>query len=72
MGLKERLTEDVILKKDFIPELLSLRSLTKDENNYIYEFHIENQEINKQKYITIAIRIKESFDFLSFYIGPES
>ena len=47
MGLKERLTEDVILKKDFIPELLSLRSLTKDENNYIYEFHIENQEINK-------------------------
>ena len=72
VGLKERLTKEVIIAQDYILEILSLRSLTKDENYYIYEFHIENQEINKQKYIAISMKIEESLDFMSFFLGPES
>jgi len=51
---------------------LPLKSLKKDENHLIYEFLIEKEEINKEKYLGIAIYKKEVIDFMSLYIGPES
>ena len=71
-GYKERPITEEIIKKPVSSEDLSIKSLTKDESYVIYEFHIEDAEINKQKYIAIAMLIRESLDFMSFYIGPES
>jgi hypothetical protein len=51
---------------------LKLKSLTKDENYNIYEYPIENPEVNKQKYIGISMRIDGFSNYISFYIGPES
>jgi len=50
---------------------LELKSTTKDENYYIYEFLIKKEEINKQKYIAILYHLEDTLDFISLYIGPE-
>ena len=71
-GFKERPITEEIIKKPVSTDELPIKSLTKDENYAIYEFHIENLEINKQKYIAIVMLLRESLDFMSFYIGPES
>ena len=71
-GFKEKPTT----QEDFIntdaEEYPKLKSLTKDENYNIYEYPIENQEVNEQKYIGISMRIDEFSNYISFYIGPES
>jgi hypothetical protein len=70
-GYKERPITEEQIKNAICYDFLSLKLQTRDEDYTIYEFPIENQEINKQKYIAIATKIKEAFDFISFYIGPE-
>jgi hypothetical protein len=71
-GFKEKPITEEIIKKPVSSDDLPIKTLTKDENYAIYEFHIEKAEINKQKYIAIAMLLRESLDFISFYIGPES
>ena len=71
-GFKERPITLEILKEPVSSEELSLKPATKDENYFIYESLIENEEINKQKYIAIAMFQEESLDFISLYVGPES
>ena len=71
-GFKERPITQEIIKNPVSSYELPLKSLTKDENYIIYEFYIEKAEINKQKYIGIAIYKNEVIDFMSIYIGPES
>ena len=70
-GFKERPTKQEELENGVSSEL-KLKSLTKDENYNIYEYSLENPEINKQKYIVIGMLLSESLDFISFYIGHES
>ena len=71
-GFKEKPITQEIIKNPVSSDELPLKSVTKDENYNIYEFLIEKEEINKQKYIGIAIYKKEVIDYMSFYIGPES
>jgi len=71
-GFKEKPITLEIIKNPVSSDELPLKSVTKDEKYNIYEFHLEKAEINKQKYIGIAIYKKEVIDFMSFYIGPES
>jgi hypothetical protein len=71
-GYRERPITQQMIKNKVSSDELPLKSVTKDENYFIYEFHIENEEINKQKYIGIVMYTEESLDFMSFYIGPES
>ena len=71
-GFKEKPITQEIIKNPVSSDELPLKSVTKDENYHIYEFLIEKEEINKQKYIGIAIYKKEVIDYMSFYIGPES
>jgi hypothetical protein len=72
-GFKERPITKKELDNDVVSEKgIPLRSLTRDGNYTIYEFPIENPEIIKQKYIGFAVFMDESFDFISFYIGPDS
>jgi hypothetical protein len=70
-GFKERPMTIEIFKNPVSSEELTLKSI-KEENYIIYESLIEKEEINKQKYIAIAMFQEESLDFISFYIGPES
>ena len=70
-GYKERPTKQEELENG-VSSVAKLKSLTKDENYNIYEYSVENPEINKQKYIAIGIVITEPVDFISFYIGHES
>ena len=71
-GFKEKPITQEILNNPVSNGEPPLKSLTKDENYIIYEFYIEKAEINKQKYIGIAIYKNEVIDFMSIYIGPES
>ena len=71
-GFKERPMTLEIIKKPVQSEELTLKSIIKEENYIIYESLIEKEEINKQKYIAIAMLPKESLDFISLYVGPES
>ena len=64
---ENELDDDVASEKG-----IPLRSLTRDGNYTIYEFPIENPEISKQKYLGFAVFMDESFNFTSFYIGPDS
>ncbi len=68
-GFKERPITEEKLKNPVCHDSLKLE--TRDEDNTIYEFSIENQEVNNQKYIAFAMKIEEPLDFLSIYIGPE-
>ena len=70
-GYKERPITEEQIKNAVCYDFLLLKLQTRDEDYTIYEFPIKNQEINKQKYIAIATKIKEPWDFLFFYIGPE-
>jgi len=71
-GFKERPTTQKELKSAIIGEDLEIKSSTKDENYKIYEFSVENPEVNKQKYIAFAMYLEETLDFVNFYIGPQS
>ena len=71
-GFKEKPLTLEIIKKPVVFDELLIESSRKDGNYTIYESHIKNAEINKQKYIAIAMFPDESFDFMSLYIGPES
>jgi len=70
-GFKERPVTEEQLKNPVCHDSLSLKLETRDDDYTIYEFSIENQEVNKQKYIAFSMKIKEPLDFLSIYIGPE-
>ena len=71
-GLKERITTEKDLEKNPPSEMLKLKSQTKDEDYIIYEYPIENSEVNKEKYLLIGLLNAGSLEFLSLYIGPES
>ncbi len=72
-GFKERpTTEKDLNNEDASEKGIPLRSLIRDGDYTVYEFPIENPEINKQKYIGFAVFMDESFDSISFYIGPDS
>ena len=71
-GFKEIPTTDEELGNEVSSEVLKLKLFKKEEDYIIYEFPIENPEVNRQKYIIIGMMIIESLDYLSFYIGPES
>ena len=71
-GFKERPYTEEMLKNPVSSDVLLLKSTKKDGNYYIYEFLIKKEEINKQKYIGIALRPDVTLDFMSLYIGPES
>jgi len=71
-GFKERPTTQKELESATDGEKLEVKSSTKDENYKIYEFSVENPEVNKQKYIVFAMYIEETLDFVNFYIGPQS
>ena len=71
-GFKERPTTQKELQNAIGGEDLEIKSSTKDENYKIYEFSVENPEVNKQKYIVFAMYIEETLDFVNFYIGPQS
>ena len=71
-GFKERPTTQKELENATNGESLEVKSLTKDENYNIYEFSVENPEVNKQKYIVFGMFIEETLDFINFYIGPQS
>ena len=51
---------------------LSLKSLTRDEDYTIYEYLLEYSDKINQKYLAFNVIMAESFDFISFYVGPES
>ena len=68
----ERPTVEKELKKPVSFEEPSFKSLTRDQDYTIYEYLIKNSVINKQKYLVVGVRIVESLDFMSFYLGPES
>ena len=70
-GFKERPITEEQLKKPVCHDSVLIKLQTKDEDYTIYEFSFENKEVNKQKYIAIAMKIIEPLDFLSFYIGPQ-
>ena len=38
----------------------------------IYEFSVENPEVNEHKYIAIGMMIEGPLDFVNIYIGPQS
>ena len=71
-AFKERPSVEAELKKPVSHEEPSFKSLTRDKDYTIYEYLINNSVINKQKYLVIGVRIVESLDFMSFYLGPES
>ena len=70
-GFKKRPTKEEDLYNEDVSEPLKLKSVSKEDNYYIYEFPVENQEINKQNYLGIAVSTTDSLDYISFYIGPE-
>jgi len=71
-GFKEKpTTQEEFINTD-AEEYPKLKSITKGENYNIYEYPVENPEVNKQKYIGISMRFDEILDSISFYIGPES
>jgi hypothetical protein len=72
VAYKERPIKEEIILNPVSKTELPIKSLTKDEKYVIYEFLIENADINKQKYIAIAFLPRKILDFISFYIGPES
>jgi hypothetical protein len=69
-AFKERPTVEKELKKPVSHEAPSFISLKRDENYTIYEYLIKNSEINKQKYLVVGVKMDESLDFMSFYLGP--
>ena len=72
-GFKQRPTTEKELNNYVASEKsIPLRSLTRNGDYTIYEFPIENPEINKQNYIGFAVFLEESLDFISFFIGPDS
>ena len=71
VAYKERPIKEEIILNPVSKTELPIKSLTKDEKYVIYEFLIENADINKQKYIAIAFLPRKILDFISFYIGPE-
>ena len=71
-GFKERPYTEEMLKNPVSSDVLLLKPTKKDGNDYIYAFLIKKEEINKQKYIGIALRPDATLDFMSLYIGPES
>ena len=72
-GFKQRPTTEKELNNYVASEnSIPLRSLTRNGDYTIYEFPIENPEINKQNYIGFAVFLEESLDFISFFIGPDS
>ena len=71
LGSTKRPVPEEIIENPGSPEELSLKSVIK-ENYIIYESLIEKEEINKQKYIVIAMLLNESLDFMSVYVCTES
>ena len=72
-GFKERPITENELNNDVDSEKgIPLRSLKRDGDYTIYEFPIEIPVINEQNYLGFAVFIEESFNFISFYIGPDS
>ncbi len=72
IGCKENSLTQEELENNPSNELLNLKSITEDEDFFIYEFPIENSEINQQNYIFFSVMINDSCNFASFYIGPET
>ena len=71
-GFKERPITQEDLKNEVSSKVPQLKSSKKDNDYTINEYLLENTDVNKEKYIAIAMKIKESLDFMSFYIGPIS
>jgi len=71
-GLKERISTEKDLEKNPPEEMLKLKSQTKDGDYIIYEYPIQNTEVNNRKYLVIGLLNPGSLDFISLYVGPES
>jgi len=71
-GLKERISTEKDLEKSPPEEMLKLKSQTKDGDYIIYEYPIQNTEVNNRKYLVIGLLNPGSLDFISLYVGPES
>ena len=71
-GYEERPTTTEKLFNPVSDGRLSLNSLKRDEDYTIYEYVLEYSDKSNQKYLAFNAIMTESFDFISFYIGPES
>ena len=71
-GFKERPTTQEELDKPVSSKAPQLQSSKKDKDYTINEYLLENTDVNKEKYIAVAMKIKKSLNFMSFYIGPKS
>ena len=71
-GFKERPTTQEELDNEVSSIAPKLKSSKEDGDYIINEYLLENTDVNKEKFIAVAMKIKESMDFMSFYIGPVS
>ncbi len=71
-GYEERPTTAEKLFDPVSDGRLYLNSLTRDEDYTIYEYLLEYSDKSNQRYLAFNVIMTETFDFISFYIGPES